>query len=159
MRRLRNSTWRGAHNAPHCGTDSVPGGRKLGRNPSRGHLYRRCQSESSRLFPQTELRLTCHRCTVLVDTPSSSRAARRATRGKQEQRHRSWLFLVLSPRSSTFPLISRLLRVECALVFPLNNYPSESYSRAPVTRQITSPTSSATSRAPSGPIATPTGRP
>jgi hypothetical protein len=29
-RRLRNSTWRGAHNAPHCGTDSVPGGRKLG---------------------------------------------------------------------------------------------------------------------------------
>src|SRR6185369_7110840 len=30
MRRLRNSTWRGAHNAPHCGTDSVPGGRKLG---------------------------------------------------------------------------------------------------------------------------------
>ena len=37
-RRLRNSTWRGAHNAPHCGTDSVPGGRKLGRNPSYGRL-------------------------------------------------------------------------------------------------------------------------
>jgi hypothetical protein len=31
--------------------------------------------------------------------------------------------------------------------------------RSPVTRQITSPTSSATSREPSGPIATPTGRP
>src|SRR3954468_23957945 len=29
-RRLRNSTWRGTHNVPHCGTDSVPGGRKLG---------------------------------------------------------------------------------------------------------------------------------
>jgi len=40
MWRLRNSTWRGAHNAPHCGTR-----------------------------------------TVLVDFPSSSRAARRATRG------------------------------------------------------------------------------
>src|SRR6185436_18567592 len=51
MRRLRNSTWRGAHNAPHCGTDSVPGRRSLGRNPSHGHLYRRRQSESTRLFP------------------------------------------------------------------------------------------------------------
>src|SRR6186997_755571 len=81
MGRLRNSTWRGAHDAPHCGTDSVPGGRKLGRNPSRGHLYRRRQSESTRLLPQTELRLTCHRCTVLVDDPSSSRAARHATKG------------------------------------------------------------------------------
>src|SRR3954468_10630763 len=29
-RRLRNSTWRDTHNVPHCGTDSVPGGRKLG---------------------------------------------------------------------------------------------------------------------------------
>jgi len=85
MGRLRNSTWRGAHNAPHCGTDSVPGGRSLGRNPSHGHLYRRRQSESTRLFPQTELRLTCHRCTVLVDFPSSSRAARRATRGKVQK--------------------------------------------------------------------------
>src|SRR6185295_4691099 len=30
MWRLRNSTWRGTQNVPHCGTDSVPGGRKLG---------------------------------------------------------------------------------------------------------------------------------
>src|SRR4051812_45835800 len=30
MWRLRNSTWRGTHNVPHCGTDSVPGGRELG---------------------------------------------------------------------------------------------------------------------------------
>ena len=91
MRRLRNSTWRGAHNAPHCGTDSVSGGRKLGRNPSHGHLYRRRQSESSRLFPQTELRLTCHRCTVLVDYPTSSRAARRTTWGPK-------------PSNTAFPL-------------------------------------------------------
>ena len=39
MRRLRNSTWRDAQNAPHCRTDSVPGGRKLERNLSHGHLY------------------------------------------------------------------------------------------------------------------------
>src|SRR4051812_18200253 len=32
-RRLRNSTWRGTQNVPHCGTDSVPGGRKLGAEP------------------------------------------------------------------------------------------------------------------------------
>ena len=86
MWRLRNSTWRGTHNVPHCGTDSVPGGRKLGRNPSHGHLYRRHQSESTRLFPQTELRLTCHRCTVLAESPLSSRAARHATRGKRQRR-------------------------------------------------------------------------
>ena len=38
-RRLRNSTWRGTHNVPSHGTDSVPGGRKLVRNPSHGRLY------------------------------------------------------------------------------------------------------------------------
>ena len=38
-RRLRNSTWQGTQNVPCCGTDSVPGGRKRGRNPSRGRLY------------------------------------------------------------------------------------------------------------------------
>src|SRR3954467_3296661 len=43
-RRLRNSTWRGTRNVPHCGTR-----------------------------------------TVLVDFPTSSRAARRATRGAQER--------------------------------------------------------------------------
>lgn len=35
----------------------------------------------------------------------------------------------------------------------------ENQGQAPVTRQITSPTSSATRREPSGPIETPTGRP
>src|SRR4051812_48038335 len=51
-----------------------------------GICVRRRQSESTHLFPQTELRLTCHRCTVLVDTPSSSRAARHATRGSNSNK-------------------------------------------------------------------------
>src|SRR6185295_19044005 len=65
-----------------AGLTRFPASASLGRNPSHGHLYRLRQSESSRLFPQTELRLTCHRCTVLAENPLSSRAARRATRGK-----------------------------------------------------------------------------
>jgi len=56
-RRLRNSTWRGAHNAPHCGTR-----------------------------------------TVLVDFPSSSRAARRASSGKGKCTR---AILALAPRSSS----------------------------------------------------------
>ncbi len=99
MWRLRNSTWRGTQNVPHCGTDSVPGGRSLGRNPSHGHLYRRRESESTHLFPQTELRLTCHRCTVL-EGPPSSRAARRASRGTRKQALQG-LRRSLSPRPRT----------------------------------------------------------
>ena len=98
MWRLRNSTWRGAYNAPHCGTDSVPGGRKLGRNPTHGRLYRHWWTEARRLFPQTELRLTSPRRTVLVDFPPSSRAARRATRGKGKCTR---AILALAPRSSS----------------------------------------------------------
>lgn len=42
---------------------------------------------------------------------------------------------------------------------PLRKRGAQSQGQAPVTRQITSPTSSATRREPSGPIETPTGRP
>src|SRR6185295_14349257 len=56
-RRLRNSTWRGTHNVPHCGTRSV-----------------------------------------LVDFPSSSRAARRDTRGeKRIQRSPTLTSITLLP--------------------------------------------------------------
>ena len=79
-----------------AGLPRFPAGVSLGRNPRRGHLYRHWLTEARRLFPQTELRLTSHRCTVLVDFPTSSRAARRASRGK-EQKHSPWL--LLSPES------------------------------------------------------------
>src|SRR5882762_4699891 len=81
-RRLWNSTWQGTQNVPCHGTASVPGGRSLGRNPRRERVCGQPQSEALRLFPQTELRLTCHTRTVLADFPSPGRAARRDTRGR-----------------------------------------------------------------------------
>src|SRR3954464_2531150 len=76
-RRLRNSTWRGTHNVPHCGTDSVPGGRELGAESESWAPVLATSSESTHLFPQTELRLTGHRCSarrkLLVESSCSAR--------------------------------------------------------------------------------------
>src|SRR3954468_17412391 len=77
MWRLRNSTWRGTHNVPHCGTDSVPGGRELGAESEAWAPVLATSSESTHLFPQTELRLTGHRCSarrkLLVESSCSAR--------------------------------------------------------------------------------------
>jgi hypothetical protein len=78
MWRLRNSTWRGAHNAPHCGTDSVPGGRKLGAESESWAPVLISVDRVLAPAPANELRLTCRqahspRRLPLVESSCSAR--------------------------------------------------------------------------------------
>src|SRR3954452_462110 len=85
---------------PAMGLTRFPAGASLGRNPSREHLYRQRQSESTHPFPQTELRLTSHRCTVLVEKPhieSSCSARHKGSNGNGNSNARNTLATTLLP--------------------------------------------------------------
>src|SRR3954463_2250335 len=91
MWRLRNSTWRGTHNVPHCGTDSVPGGRELGAETESWAPVSTLTDRVIAPVPANGAPLNVsqgNRGTVRGDLPPPSRAARRATRGRGKARTR-----------------------------------------------------------------------
>ncbi len=81
--RLRNSTWRGAHNAPHCGTDSVPGKRKLGAEPESWAPVLTLRDRVEAPAPANGAALNVSTgAQSSPKTPLSSRTARRSHKGK-----------------------------------------------------------------------------